>query len=238
MISGSATNPKLTEQGFKNAVPRRRPRRPAGPGDRELPRRPSCKPKVVAVIDDATAYGEGIANEVEKTLKAAEDQGAAAREGHRQDHRLEGDPHQDARAAIPTPCSTAAWTPPAARCSSRARELGIKAVFAFGDGACTDEMKKLAGDGGRRAAVLAGRHPAAGGVARNSSTRSRRSSTPIRSSTRRSPTTRANLLIEAMKKANSADPAKYLPELQKIELHRRHRPRSRSTTRATARTPR
>src|SRR4029078_12925616 len=26
------------------------------------------------------------------------------------------------------------------------RELGIKAVFAFGDGACTDEMSKLAGD--------------------------------------------------------------------------------------------
>ena len=29
------------------------------------------KPKVVAVIDDATAYGEGLANEVEKTLKEA-----------------------------------------------------------------------------------------------------------------------------------------------------------------------
>ena len=39
VISGSATNPKLTEQGFKTAVPRRRPRRPAGPGDRELSRR-------------------------------------------------------------------------------------------------------------------------------------------------------------------------------------------------------
>ena len=28
----------------------------------------------------------------------------------------------------------------------QARELGIKATFAFGDGACTDEMAKLAGD--------------------------------------------------------------------------------------------
>src|SRR5213075_2369394 len=27
----------------------------------------------------------------------------------------------------------------------QARELGIKATFAFGDGACTDEMGKLAG---------------------------------------------------------------------------------------------
>jgi len=38
VISGSATNPKLTEQGFKDAVPGRRPRRPAGAGDRELSR--------------------------------------------------------------------------------------------------------------------------------------------------------------------------------------------------------
>src|SRR5258708_12850705 len=28
----------------------------------------------------------------------------------------------------------------------QARELGIKAVFAFGDGACTDKMKELAGE--------------------------------------------------------------------------------------------
>ena len=28
----------------------------------------------------------------------------------------------------------------------QARELGIKAVFSFGDGACTDKMKELAGD--------------------------------------------------------------------------------------------
>src|SRR4029077_21238818 len=28
----------------------------------------------------------------------------------------------------------------------QARELGMKAVFAFGDGACTDEMGKLAGE--------------------------------------------------------------------------------------------
>ena len=29
------------------------------------------KVKKVAIVDDATAYGEGLANEVEKTLKAA-----------------------------------------------------------------------------------------------------------------------------------------------------------------------
>ena len=70
MISGSATNPKLTEQGFKNVF------RVVGRDDQQGPAIASYlaserKPKVVAVIDDATAYGEGIANEVEKTLKAA-----------------------------------------------------------------------------------------------------------------------------------------------------------------------
>jgi len=42
------------------------------------------------------------------------------------------------------------------------RQLGIKAVFAFGDGAATDNMKAA---GGRRrggATVLAGGNPAAG----------------------------------------------------------------------------
>src|SRR6185369_7654509 len=70
MISGSATNPKLTEQGFKVVF------RTVGRDDQQGPAIASYlasnnKPALVAVIDDATAYGEGIANEVEKTLKAA-----------------------------------------------------------------------------------------------------------------------------------------------------------------------
>ncbi|HEX6689660.1 MAG TPA: branched-chain amino acid ABC transporter substrate-binding protein, partial [Burkholderiales bacterium] len=70
VISGSATNPKLTEQGFKTQF------RVVGRDDQQGPAVASYlaannKPKLVAVIDDATAYGEGIANEVEKTLKAA-----------------------------------------------------------------------------------------------------------------------------------------------------------------------
>src|SRR4029078_229584 len=69
MISGSATNPKLTEQGVKVTF------RTVGRDDQQGPAIASYlasnnKPKLVAVIDDATAYGEGIANEVENTLKA------------------------------------------------------------------------------------------------------------------------------------------------------------------------
>jgi branched-chain amino acid transport system substrate-binding protein len=56
--------------GLQDAVPRGRRDDQQGPAIASYLAE-SKKPKLVAVIDDATAYGEGIANEVEKTLKAA-----------------------------------------------------------------------------------------------------------------------------------------------------------------------
>src|SRR3954463_961385 len=69
-ISGSATNPKVTEQGFKVAF------RTVGRDDQQGPAIASylaatSKVKNVAIVDDATAYGKGLAEEVEKTLKGA-----------------------------------------------------------------------------------------------------------------------------------------------------------------------
>ena len=96
------------------------------------------------------------------------------------------------------------------------RELGMKAVFSFGDGACTDEMPKLAGaaaDG--LLCSQAGIPPQAADKKFLDAYKKKFNVDPILYS----PFTydAANLLIEAMKKANSADPAKYLPELAKIE---------------------
>src|SRR5215204_2417264 len=70
MVSGSATNPTLTERGMKTVF------RTVGRDDQQGPAIASyianeLKGKKVAIVDDKTAYGEGIANEVEKTLKAA-----------------------------------------------------------------------------------------------------------------------------------------------------------------------
>jgi branched-chain amino acid transport system substrate-binding protein len=70
VITGSATHPTLTEQGFKGVF------RVVGRDDQQGPTVANylirhIQPKIVAVIDDATAYGEGLANEVEKTLRAA-----------------------------------------------------------------------------------------------------------------------------------------------------------------------
>jgi len=95
------------------------------------------------------------------------------------------------------------------------RELGIKAVFAFGDGACTDEMNKLAGPAAEGLLCSqAGIPPQAADKKFLEAFKKRFNVDPILYA----PFTYdgANLLIEAMKKANSADPAKYLPELAKI----------------------
>jgi branched-chain amino acid transport system substrate-binding protein len=94
------------------------------------------------------------------------------------------------------------------------RELGIKAVFAFGDGACTDEMSKLAGPAAEGLLCSqAGLPPQAASKKFLDAYKKKFDKDPILYS----PFTydAANILIEAMKKANSADPAKYLPEVAK-----------------------
>ena len=98
----------------------------------------------------------------------------------------------------------------------QARELGIKAVFGFGDGACTDTMKKLAGDKNAEGLICsqAGLPVVAASKSFLDAYKAKYNVDPIIYA----PFTydAANLLIAAMQKADSPDPAKYLPDLQKI----------------------
>jgi branched-chain amino acid transport system substrate-binding protein len=215
VISGSATNPKLTEQGFKTQF------RVVGRDDQQGPAiasylAASKKPKLVAVIDDATAYGEGIANEVEKTLKAANIKVLPREKGT--------DKTTDWKAILtkvkgknPDAVFYGGMDATGGPLLKQGRELGVKAVFSFGDGACTDDMTKLAGaaaDG--LLCSQAGLPPQAADKKFLDAYKKRFNADPILYA----PFTydAANLLIEAMKKANSADPAKYLPELAKMEF--------------------
>jgi branched-chain amino acid transport system substrate-binding protein len=213
VISGSATNPKLTEQGFKTQF------RVVGRDDQQGPAIASYlannnKPKTVAVIDDATAYGEGIANEVEKTLKAASIAVLPREKGT--------DKTTDWKAVLtklkgrnPDAIFYGGMDATGGPLMKQGRELGIKAVFAFGDGACTDKMKELAGDAAEGLLCSQAGIPAAAASKKFlDGYKAKFNVEPILYS----PFTYdgANLLIEAMKKANSADPAKYLPELAKI----------------------
>src|SRR3954468_17362806 len=215
VISGSATNPKLTEQGFKNQF------RVVGRDDQQGPAIASYiaserKPKVVAVIDDATAYGEGIANEVEKTLKAAKIQVLAREKGT--------DKTTDWKAILtklkgrnPDAVFYGGMDATGGPLLKQGKELGMKAVFSFGDGACTDKMKELAGDAAEGLLCSqAGIPPQAASKKFLDAYKKKFGQDPILYA----PFTydAANLLIEAMKKANSSDPKSYLPELQKISF--------------------
>jgi branched-chain amino acid transport system substrate-binding protein len=98
------------------------------------------------------------------------------------------------------------------------KELGIKAIFAFGDGACTDEMSKLAGESAEGLICSQAGIPAVAASKKFLENYKKKFNVdPILYS----PFTydAALLLVEAMKKANSADPAKYLPELAKISFN-------------------
>jgi branched-chain amino acid transport system substrate-binding protein len=215
VISGSATNPKYTEQGFKVAF------RVVGRDDQQGPAIASYlaankKPKLVAVIDDATAYGEGIANEVEKTLKAANIKVLPREKGT--------DKTTDWKAVLTKLKGKNAdavfyggMDATGGPLLKQGRELGMKAVFSFGDGACTDDMTKLAGaaaDG--LLCSQAGLPPQAADKKFLEAYKKKFNVDPILYA----PFTydAANLLVESMKKANSADPAKYLPELAKIDF--------------------
>lgn len=215
VISGSATNPKLTEQGFKNQF------RVVGRDDQQGPAIASYiaaerKPKVVAVIDDATAYGEGIANEVEKTLKAAKIQVLPREKGT--------DKTTDWKAILtklrgrnPDAVFYGGMDATGGPLLKQGKELGMKAVFSFGDGACTDKMKELAGEAAEGLLCSqAGIPPMAASKKFIDAYKKKFNQDPILYA----PFTydAANLLIEAMKKANSSDPKKYLPELQKISF--------------------
>src|SRR3954469_4912023 len=213
VISGSATNPKLTEQGFKTQF------RVVGRDDQQGPAIASYlaannKPKVVAVIDDATAYGEGIANEVEKTLKAAKITVLPREKGT--------DKTTDWKAILtklrgrnPDAVFYGGMDATGGPLMKQGRELGLKAVFSFGDGACTDEMAKLAGQAAEGLLCSqAGIPPQASDKKFLEAYKKKFNVDPILYA----PFTYdgAKLLIAAMQKADSADPAKYLPELAKI----------------------
>ena len=215
MITGSATNPKLTEQGFKNVF------RVVGRDDQQGPAIASYlaaekKPKLVAVIDDATAYGEGIANEVEKTLKAANVKVLPREKGT--------DKTTDWKAILtklrgrnPDAVFYGGMDATGGPLIKQGRELGMKAVFSFGDGACTDKMKELAGEAAEGLLCSqAGIPPQAASKKFLDAYKKKFNQDPILYA----PFTydAANLLIEAMKKANSVEPAKYLPELQRISF--------------------
>jgi branched-chain amino acid transport system substrate-binding protein len=216
MISGSATNPALTEQGFKGVF------RTVGRDDQQGPAVANYlvannKPKTAAVIDDATAYGEGLANEVEKALKAAGVKVVT--------HEKGTDKTVDWKAVLtkvkgkkPDVVFYGGMDATGGPLLKQARELKITSVFAFGDGACTDKMAELAGASAEGLVCSqAGIPVQAAGKKFLEGYKAKFNMEPILYSPFTYDSTK--LLIAAMQKADSADPAKYLPALAAIDYN-------------------
>jgi branched-chain amino acid transport system substrate-binding protein len=143
-ISPSSTNPKLTRQGYNNVFR-------VVADDTQLGGAlgkyavDTLKGKSIAVIDDRTAYGQGVADEFEKAVVAAG--------GKVVGREFTNDKATDFNAILTTLKAKKpdvvffggmdAVGGPMLR---QMKQLGIKAKFMGGDGICTAELPKLAGD--------------------------------------------------------------------------------------------
>lgn len=214
-ISGSATNPTITERGLKTVF------RTVGRDDQQGPAiatyiASELKGKKVAIAHDKTAYGEGLAKEVEKTLKAAK-VGIIANE-------QTTDTETDFKAILtkikaknPDVVFYGGMDQTGGPMLKQARELGIKATFAFGDGACTNEMFKLAGDAANGLVCSqAGLPASAASKEFTDGFKAKFKTDVLQYAPYFYDATLA--VVEAMKKANSVDAAKFTPELFNVSF--------------------
>lgn len=213
-ISPSSTNPDYTLKGFKTTF-----RVVAHDGQQgpTLARFAvgTLKSRNVAVIDDSTAYGQGLADNFAATVKTL---GAniIARE-----HTTDKD--TDFKAILtrikgknPDLIMFGGIDPQAAPMVKQMKELGIKARFIGGDGMQTPNFIKLAGDASEGAmASIPGlpKDQMPGGKAFLEKYKAKFNQevelfAPMGYDA-------VFVFIEAMKRAGSADPAKFLPEIGK-----------------------
>lgn len=217
-ISPSATNPKYTMQGYKGAF-----RVVANDGQLggALGRftASDIKAKRIAIIDDRTAYGQGVADEFAKAAKAA----GLTIVGR----QYTTDKATDFNAILtaikgksPDLIFFGGMDAVGGPMLRQMKQLGISAKFMGGDGICTEQLPSLAGAGMSDGQVVCAE---AGGVEESQ----KKIVEKFRSDYKKKFGVDVKLyapyvydavmvMVAAMQKANSVEPAKYLPELAKI----------------------
>jgi len=214
-ISPSATNPKYTEQGFKTAfrVVANDVQQGGAVGNYLAK---DMGAKKIAIIDDRTAYGQGVADEVEKAAKAAGAQ-IVARE-------FTNDKATDFKAILtnikgknPDAIFYGGMDATGGPMAKQAKDLGIKSKFVMADGGCSPEFIKLAGDAAEGFICSIPGAPV-DKLAKGEEFKKRYKEKFGTDVQIYSPNAydAVMVIVEAMKKANSADPAKFLPELGKV----------------------
>ena len=143
-VSPSATNPVYTQQGFKTAYRVVATDAQQGPALANYAQK-DLKAKTVAIVDDATAYGQGLANEFEKQAKA---DGLTVLS-----HDATNDKAVDFRSILtkikgehPDIIMYGGMDATGGPFAKQARALAITSRVLGGDGLCADSLAKLAGD--------------------------------------------------------------------------------------------
>jgi len=213
-ISPSATNPKYTEQGFKTAfrVMPNDVQQGKALGDFAVTR---LGAKRVAIIDDRTAYGQGLADQFEAAAKAA---GAeiVARE-------FTTDKSTDFMAILTAVKAKNAdvlffggMDAQGGPMIKQFKTLGLTAKFLMGDGGSTPEFIKLSGGAAEGAYSSLPGQPLdkmPGGKAFADKFTAKYGQIQLYAPYCYDA---VSVMVAAMRKADSADPAKYLPVLAGI----------------------
>ncbi len=216
-ISPSSTNPKYTRQGYKTAFRVVADDVHLG-GTLGRYAVNELKGKSIAVIDDRTAYGQGVAEEFEKAVKAAG--------GNLVGHEFTTDKATDFMPILttlkgkkPDIIFFGGMDAVGGPMMKQMKSLGIKAKFMGGDGICTNEMIKLAGDAMADGQVVCAE---AGGV--DGALKKGMDDFGAKFKKRFNDDVKLYspyvydavfVMVDAMQRAKSTEPAKYLPELAK-----------------------
>ena len=218
-ISPSATNPRYTRQGFKTAFRVVADDAQLG-GTLGRYAVNTLKGKTVAVIDDRTAYGQGVAEEFLKSVEASG--------GKVLSRQFTNDKATDFSAILTAIKATnpdviffGGMDSVGGPMLRQMKQLGMQNKFMGGDGLCTADLPKFSGDSIADSQVVCAE---AGGVEgeQKAGMDAFRSKFQAKFNTEvklYSPYVydAVNVMVAAMVKADSTDPAKYLPELAKID---------------------
>jgi branched-chain amino acid transport system substrate-binding protein len=217
-ISPSATNPQYTLQGYAGAFRVVANDSQLGGALGRYAANP-LKIQKAAIIDDRTAYGKGVADEFVKAAKA-EGINVVARE-YTTDKATDLSPIlTKIKSKSPDLIFFGGMDAVAGPMLRQMKELGIAAKVMGGDGICTEQLASLSGIGLADGQVVCAE---AGGVEDSQ----KKPIEKFRADYKQRFGVEVKLygpyvydavmvMAAAMQKANSAEPAKYLPELAKI----------------------
>ena len=214
-ISGSATNPKYTQQGFATAFRVMANDVQQGKVLGEFAAH-QMGGKKIAIIDDRTAYGQGLADEFEKAVIASGGK-IAARE-------FTNDKATDFAAILtkikskkPDVIFYGGMDAQGGPMAKQMKSLGVKAKFLTGDGGCTPEFIKLAG------AASEGQYCSLPGVPLDQMPGGKAFGEAFTAKYGQiqlyAPYVYDAVMVmaDAMKRANSVESAKFLPEIGKTD---------------------